>query len=473
MFFREKVEMRKSLWWIFLLCSLIFSVVIYWQWTEFTVGSTYREINNIEQQIEIKQRADRLLISHTFYNVDGEDITVRYPKSATNFRCGNKQSRKCPQTLNIDHDNVNFRYEIQFDAHQNTSILQDWYVILEKMKTSLTTIHIAVDKEVSGTWITAAPLVYNEELDHVRYFSFVSEDEEHFPLIWHKKPLSYMNYDKKVSVYHDGEIDKDQLSFLKKFTNDSDKKYPIILLTDQMSPQWFPSLVITTKHEKKLEQAWTEQFLLTNFWNGDEEERWLFALLATYITNIKPTSELQPYIKELQENVSDIEKQQLINNILRTKGFITAEKMDDYLGKIKKMKTTFFKRCLSNLGKPEVMYFTLDKPIVLHGETVLNEPAIVWNHHLYFPFEPVVKQFGFNFTHISNHEYYLTNGVDMYRLYRNRDFFIFNEEKYGFFLDQSIDPIIVVDEKIYVTEKVFTDIFHFGVIHLSDQVYIY
>ena len=107
--------MRKSLWWIFLLCSLIFSVVIYWQWTEFTVGSTYREINNIEQQIEIKQRADRLLISHTFYNVDGEDITVRYPKSATNFRCGNKQSRKCPQTLNIDHDNVNFRYEIQFD----------------------------------------------------------------------------------------------------------------------------------------------------------------------------------------------------------------------------------------------------------------------------------------------------------------------------------------------------------------------
>ena len=211
------------------------------------------------------------------------------------------------------------------------------------MKTSLTTIHIAVDKEVSGTWITAAPLVYNEELDHVRYFSFVSEDEEHFPLIWHKKPLSYMNYDKKVSVYHDGEIDKDQLSFLKKFTNDSDKKYPIILLTDQMSPQWFPSLVITTKHEKKLEQAWTEQFLLTNFWNGDEEERWLFALLATYITNIKPTSELQPYIKELQENVSDIEKQQLINNILRTKGFITAEKMDDYLGKIKKMKTSFFK----------------------------------------------------------------------------------------------------------------------------------
>ena len=26
----------------------------------------------------------------------------------------------------------------------------------------------------------------NEEMDNVRYFSFVSEQEEYFPLIWHK-----------------------------------------------------------------------------------------------------------------------------------------------------------------------------------------------------------------------------------------------------------------------------------------------
>lgn len=470
--------MRKTGWAIFLILSLSLIGFIYWQWNEFKGNSISNNQDEVEQQIDIKQKSDRLIISHTFFHVNGDEISVIYPELISEIKCGNEGNIECREVINVDNKNVHFHYEIRFDSAHSSHILQDWFVKLNNIRVNETIINITVDKEIAGYWATNAPLTFYDEMENVRYFSFVSEQAEYLPLIWHKEPLQYTKVNEKILLYYEGEINTETLSFLEVFTKLENKKYPTLIISNEFSPQSLSGLVITSSNDEpnQIEMDWITRFLMENYSDGKEEERWLFDLLAAYIANYTPANELQLYINELEKNVSEEEKQQWITLILQDNryGKIDAKILDYYLGQIKNMNTSFFERCRqTQLGSYVEMYFTMNKPIILQGNHELDESVIIKNQHMYLPFETIVKEFGFDFKKISDTEYYITDGVDVYRFYKNRDIFIFNEEMYGFFANEKIDPIIIIDEKIYASEKVFSDIFKFELYNLEEQIQIY
>lgn len=467
--------MRKSGRVIFLILSLTLIAIIYWQWTDFTGKSTHSEIIDVEHQIEISHIKDRLLISQTFFNVRGQEIPVHYPESATNFKCGLEQNIDCPEFINAKNKNIHFHYEIPFDPTQNSSVLQDWYVKFDNMNIKETTINISVDNELTGEWVTSAPLIYNEEMENVHYFSFESKDNMNFPLIWSKESLTYATIDGKVFIYSQGEVNGNQFSYFKNFTHLTNKTFPTLILTDNVPFESVPNVVVAGVNDRldQIELQWTKQFLMDNYWSGKEEDRWIIDLLAAYMTDTEPDESLYPHWVELKSNLTDSEKKQWFALILQGDRHIDAKVLDEYLGTIKNLETNFFEKCESDLGSAVDMYFTLDKPIVIHGEKQHNEYAIVKDQHVYFPFEQIVTEFGFDFKQISDSEFYLTNGVDVYRFYRNRDIFIKNEEQYGFFAKESIEPILDFDGEIYVSEKVFTDILDIKILKLPEEIFIY
>ena len=152
--------MRKTGWAIFLILSLSLIGFIYWQWNEFKGNSISNNQDEVEQQIDIKQKSDRLIISHTFFHVNGDEISVIYPELISEIKCGNEGNIECREVINVDNKNVHFHYEIRFDSAHSPHILQDWFVKLNNIRVNETIINITVDKEIAGYWATNAPLTF-------------------------------------------------------------------------------------------------------------------------------------------------------------------------------------------------------------------------------------------------------------------------------------------------------------------------
>lgn len=131
-----------------------------------------------------------------------------------------------------------------------------------------------------------------------------------------------------------------------------EKEFPAVILTEQINPLQSVSLIIEKPEIDRnvLSSIWMEQFLLSNIWAGKDEEKWVMNILAGIITEQPPTDEVKDQIyAELKSKLANNEISKFISSILQTDQKITSlAEIDQLLGRIKGLKTSFFKILQSN-----------------------------------------------------------------------------------------------------------------------------
>ena len=159
--------------------------------------------------------------------------------------------------------------------------------------------------------------------------------------------------------------------------------------------------------------------------------------------------------QELSSKLTEGERQSWLNKVL-LEDKLNFQKLDEALGSVKGLKTTFFTINRNEHDSWKPLYFVDPRDVVINETRNDNVYVIYRGKDILFPLVSTMKELGFLVKSSDGTEIQISKGENHYKFDINEPFFLNNEEKFGL-LGQ---PLVIENEVIYVKHQALQSIFN-------------
>ena len=459
--------------WLFFFLLFTVLIMLFLQWKQLNGPALLRE--EARQQFEIKHVKGKLIVNQTVENMDKGKYTILLPNSGEKFVIndqfvGNEKIYDIEVTGNM----LEIQYEIRVPDDVRSFVLEDWYAVIDKFRPGETSLHIIELDATGGSWASNAVLSYESDQDHLNYYVFNTDTDDLF-LYWQKEPLQYAYIKNKIPVFYEKGFKTEIVEDLVKILNKSNYHHvPAMIITESTEPVKHPLVVIfPPKTEKgKLMGSWVGQFITANAWNGQDEEKWVIPLLASFVTEQPPENpKLNEMYQEVGRHLTDDEMEKFRSSILNLDRRITSlSDIDRILGGTKGLQTTFFQDHQDSGTEVKELQFFTEQEIFVDGNGVGKKKIYFYKNSNYFPFQVLMESFGYRYKTISANEIIVSGSSAVYRFYDNKDFVYLNEEQFGILSLKDQPPFIKIHDQFYIQEQFLVEIFSLKVYNQNEKV---
>lgn len=461
----------------FAVLFLVIVGILGWQWYVYAGGNTAIKHSEIEasQQIMIETHQDSLEITQVFQNIpSSSSYKVIAPPSAQEWKCVSKTGKPCQKdpsstaTFIPEGGELRIQYHISVGNQQDSLLLSDWTIALEKVNIQSTKIEIVDKAYRKGTWVTPYPLKGHRELMYIDYSVFEGKGGNP-SLYWQRVPLYLNETARDVLIYSENQNEK-RLKTPRQSSLEKDVPLAIIKST-RIASQAHNGIVITSNDltEDTLQKIFVSNEFTSRFKSSKQAQVWLTDVFLSFETHQQPVTQKGLFISaELQKQLNQGEMDKFLTAVLKRK-MIEPQNLDATLGRIKGGVTHFF---FSNAEQNQALIpldFYDKRRLHFDGKEEAGLRLLHNDQKLYFPFIKTMNLLGYQVqVNRADNSFVVKKAANQYVFYLNEHRFLFNGEKYGLLHD----PFFLKDGIVYISQEGFQSIFKIKVAKTDSDLYL-
>ena len=448
---------------LFLILLTITTVLLIWQWNTYSnEKNSQSEVEQVQQHLTVESKEKELSITQTITGLSNqEEYRILKPDSLFRWECKDRTGEYCsssdesPETFLANNGELNFQYIIPIQ-NQSAFLLTEWISSISNVEVVKTTIDIVERERRDSTWIAGIPQTGFKKLSFIDFYTF--KGEASLPALYWQQASVFKNDGNQFVSFFTKQPGSDE-SVLQNLKHVNLKGYTSIILTEDHKPASGNGIWIVSSQEqiKDLKEQLVYSFFETKFSPLSSDEKWILELLTAETLEKPTTGQKSTAVqKELASKLTDTERQSWLKIILEG-GLLSFQKLDDALGSVKELKTTFFTKNRNEKSQWMSLYFVDPRNIIINGKVIENLNVVSRGDEFLFPFISTMKELGFLVTSNEDEsEIVLLDGKNSYTFYLNQPFFHHDEEKFGL-LDQ---PFVVDNGIIYIKHEPMQSIFN-------------
>ncbi len=453
--------MKKATLTLLFILFFVSSVLLSWQWKMYSSEKDLSpEMEKVRQHFTVEAKGKELYITHNIMGLSNEkEYQIIKPDSLYKWECKDTNGNYCqsgddnPDTFLASNGELNFHYLIPI-PNQSAFLLTEWISSISYVEVVQTTIDIVEKERRGSTWVAGIPQIGFEELSLIDFYTFKGKDS--MPaLYWQQAPMIKKDVNPFVSFFsNQSGVDESVLQNIKQLKL---KGYTSIILTNDYNRGSGNGIWIVSSEEqlKELEGQLVYSFFENKFKVLSSEEKWILELLTAEMLERPGSSQKSTAVlQELSSKLTETERQSWSNKILLEDN-LNFQKLDEVLGSVKGLKTTFFTLNRNEHDPLTPLYFVDPRNVVINEITTKNIQVVYRGNEILFPFVTTMNELGFSVKSTDGAEIELTKDGNRYKFYMKQPFFHYNEEKFGL-LGQ---PFVVENEVIYIKHQALQSIF--------------
>jgi hypothetical protein len=454
--------MKKATIMLLFILFFVSAVLLSWQWKMYSNEQDLSlEMEKIQQHFTVEAKGNELYITHNITGLlNDKEYQITKPDSLYKWECKDVDGNDCqsnddsPDTFLASNGELNFHYQIPI-PNQSTFLLTEWISSIAHVEVVQTTIDIVEKERRDSTWVAGIPQIGFEELSLIDFYTF--KGKVSMPaLYWQQAPITKKDVNSFVSFFsNQSGVDESVLQNIKhlKF-----KDYTSIILTKAYNRGSGNGIWIVSSEEqlKEVEGQLVYAFFENKFRSLASEEKWILELLTAEVLERPALGQKSTVVlQELSSKLSETERQSWSNKILLEDN-LNFQKLDEFLGSVKGLKTAFFTLNRNEHDPLNPLYFVDPRNVVINEITKKNIQVIYRGKEILFPFIITMSELGFLVKSTDGAEVELSKEKNRYKFYMKQPFFHYNEEKFGL-LGQ---PFVVENEVIYIKHQALQSIFN-------------
>ena len=453
--------MKKATLTLLFILFFVSSVLLSWQWKMYSSEKDLSpEMEKVRQHFTVEAKGKELYITHNIMGLSNEkEYQIIKPDSLYKWECKDTSGNYCqsgddnPDTFLASNGELNFHYLIPI-PNQSAFLLTEWISSISYVEVVQTTIDIVEKERRGSTWVAGIPQIGFEELSLIDFYTFKGKDS--MPaLYWQQAPMIKKDINPFVSFFsNQSRVDESVLQNIKQLKL---KGYTSIILTNDYNRGNGNGIRIVSSEEqlKELEGQLVYSFVENKFKVLSSEEKWILGLLTAEMLERPGSSQKSAAVlQELSSKLTETERQSWSNKILLEDN-LNFQKLDEVLGSVKGLKTTFFTLNKNEHDPLTPLYFVDPRNVVINEMATKNIQVVYRGNEILFPFVTTMNELGFSVKSTDGEEIELTKDGNRYKFYMKQPFFHYNEEKFGL-LGQ---PFVVENEVIYIKHQALQSIF--------------
>ena len=370
--------MKKATITLLFILFFVSAVLLSWQWKMYSNEQDLSpEMEKIQQHFTVEAKGNELYITHNITGLSNDkEYQITKPDSLYKWECKDTNGNYCqssddsPDTFLASNGELNFHYQIPI-PNQSAFLLTEWISSIAHVEVVQTTIDIVEKERRDSTWVAGIPQIGFEELSLIDFYTF--KGKVSMPaLYWQQAPMIKKDINPFVSFFsNQSGVDESVLQNIKQLKF---KDYTSIILTKDYNRGSGNGIWIVSSEEqlKELEGQLVYAFFENKFRSLASEEKWILELLTAEVLERpvlgqKSTAVLQ----ELSSKLTEKERQSWSNKILLEDN-LNFQKLDEVLGSVKGLKTTFFTLNKNEHDPLNPLYFVDPRNVVINEITTKN-----------------------------------------------------------------------------------------------------
>ena len=466
--------MKKATITLLFILLFITSALLIWQWNMYSNEKDLSpEMEQVWQHFTVEAKGNELFITQIITGLTKDkEYQIIKPDSLFKWECKDANGKYCkssdesPDTFLASNGELNFNYQIPI-PNQSAFLLTEWISSISHVEVVQTTIDIVERERRESTWVAGIPQIGFKELSLVDFYTFKGKDS--MPAIyWQKVPIIQRDANQFVAFFFDQSgVDESVLQSIKhlKF-----KDYTSIVLTKDYNRGSGNGISIVSSEEqlKDLVGQLVYSFFENKFKSLASEEKWILELLTADLLERPVSSQKSTVVlQELSSKLTESERQSWQKKIL-LEDKLNFQKLDEALGSVKGLKTTFFTLNRNEHDQLNSLYFVDPRNVMINEITKENINVVYRGKEILFPFVSTMNELGFFVKSTDGTEIELSKVENRYKFDMNEPFFHHNEEKFGL-LGQ---PFVVENEVIYIRHQALQSIFNVIVEEDENRIYL-
>ncbi|GGD19248.1 stalk domain-containing protein [Pontibacillus salipaludis] len=469
---------RKSLLYTTPLLFLLTLLVLY-QWSMYTYGGQEADASLPSPKANIRVIHDdgRIYVEQSIEAVKEGSYTVRVPEGIGSVECVYEEGKTCllegsPTTVTVSaNKELHFTYELPYRGEGFISGV--WFIQLVS-NGSL----IPMDMNVSITekqpdkwiWISSALEVAKIKKDHIDFYQWEEEKVTNFPL-YSLEAEGYSEQQKgPITFYSKNSLPEHTLNKIQVLYAQLSEESLVVVVGSKSNSSQRGVMHVSSLNEQSFKEAWYH-LVLTAGASVPKEMKWLIDSLVAYSANTNSDTEKGKKIKTaLTEQVTEIEKEKFFMLLSEKDEIRIPSDLDQTLGKVKGLETSFFQENISLRKSFVPLYFYETKEILLNNNPVkVNWRPIKIEGERFYPLGGLATLMNMEVTGIPSENVYIVRKEDdTWRFSLNKQTFIENEESFGI----ASEVLIEVNKDVYMKERYIKEILGISVQEGDQSLYI-
>lgn len=459
------------------LCSII-GVMLFWQWNAYSEYHNPAEFGideKVVQHITVKSNDSFLSVTQEIEGLQNDlDYSVVTPKMIADWQCTEEDGESCehakdnPHIIQTQNQSFTFQYQIDISDEDSAFLLKDWFLHLQDVDITHTTINLIATSRREGSWVTGFPLKGYSKLEYIDYYVFEGKGGRG-ALYWQSNPLEKRDVETGIHFYTtNGSHPALSLPSILKIPNYG----PLaVVITDSYSSANGSGLMIiqSSIDNQALERRMIYHYFLEKTWQFPGEERWLLEVLSSLVDEQEShILKANRMIDELNSYFSKDELDQFLALVYKEE-HITSQKLDELLGSIIDERTEFFTLNKNEKAKWSPLYFYDSRPLIIGDKDIEGLDVFIMNNERYLPFVETMTALGYRTSLLDDFE---TVHVELenqfYRFYVNQNIYEYNQVHYGLLEN----PLKMINEKPYMKLNMMLSLFQFSFKEDEEGLYL-
>ncbi|QST01473.1 hypothetical protein IMZ31_07935 [Pontibacillus sp. ALD_SL1] len=469
---------RKSLLYIIPLIFLLTLLTLY-QWSMYTYGDQEADASasSPNANIRVTHEGASAYVEQSFTDVREGTYSLRIPEGIKNVDCVYEEGKPCLLeksstivTVSANKE-LHFTYELPFEDEGWVSGV--WFIGLERSDSL-----VPMDMEVSVTekqpskwlWLSSYLEVAQIKKDHIDFYQWEEGKVAYFPLY----PIAAEGYTEQekglITYYSKNRLPEKTLEQIQNMYEQVSDEPLIVMVGSKSKPSRKGFIHVSSLNLHTFKESWYYS-LLTAGSSVPEEMNWLIDSVVAYAANTSPNTEKGKKIKTaLTEQLTEKESEKFLTSLSKEEETSIPTYLDNMLGKVKGLETSFFRENMS-LETPYIpLYFYETKEIVVNSNPVkVSWRPIKINGERFYPLGGLATLIDMDVTGIPSENVYIVKKADdTWRFSLNKQTFIENEESFGI----ASEVLIQVNKDVYIQERYMKDLLRLDVQEGNQALYI-
>jgi len=440
--------------------------ILFWQWNVYSEEELY--LVDIEEQYILNQTDQDLIVKQIVSNLREGSYAISNPLNVT-YTINGKDNHTDLLIVKEDLAAITFEYIIPFDATVESQLLIDWALQLENVQPTKTKLEITVEGNREGSWAAMAEKEGRAKKEYIDYYVFESSGPV-FPLFYQKGELGYTAIDHSINLYYEktDTLDIEQLSSY--ILNYPTMHHSTVIITNKHKAQSGNGLFILNHSNdlSDLKKELDHLYVDSMFPFENPEEKWQQHILGNLVNDEQLGGQkVEQMVALLKEELLEKEIKSFVDLAIQSTEPLTSESLDETLTAVTSKKTDFFKMNSKEEEQVKALYFYSVKSLVVNG-VKLDGRAVYDDAQMLFPLKEVAEKLGFEFSRTERSSVVLSNGVETFRFFPDKNVFILNGTDYA---AQTI-PIKTINEQIYMPDQWLEDLIKVTVLKDEESIII-
>ncbi|MFJ7933031.1 hypothetical protein [Sporosarcina sp. NPDC096371] len=425
------------------------------------------------QEIEVINRQDALYVRHHFSGLPQRRLEIVWPEVSVERSCYPVTATSCDYlddnlTAFLDENNgqQSLSYKISKEGSmQQAALFLEPFASLHGATATSTLFHMTDETGIGGMWVNGLEQVGAKKMDLIDY-AFFNGSGEVKDLYWQQNSVPLLYEGERLTVYGE-KGDAGRFKAFDKVLKDIGASHLTIVMDHTNIAVQSQRFVVTGNED--IDQVIDQSFrsAMHAHFSIPQNERLIAEVMASILGNKATGTEQSRQAYEKLIAALTVEELERLKESLSHKSGqkMNASVLDDMIGKVVGLKTSFFTTTLQDEVADYPFLFEDTREFQVDGTSQAGIRIIVKDGKVLYPAKAILSLADYSFT-TNEQSIYIVNDSRQFRFPKKELFYVYNDRKF----DVITAPFEVIAGEVYFEENWFKRLFLFKIEKTADTI---